>query len=98
VSRFGKSENLCDAQYAGPHRKTGRQWSCSNAGFAFSDVGELWREAVQASRTYCQMVEQGDHLQRVGLREIVGIAYQMNLGKRRHSEATLLKVLDEVKG
>ncbi len=46
----------------------------------------------------CQMVKQGDHLQRVGLREIVGIAYQMNLGKRRHSEATLLKVLDEVKG
>jgi hypothetical protein len=45
----------------------------------------------------CQMVEQGDHLQCVGLREIVGIAYQMNLGKRRHSEATLLKVLDEVK-
>ena len=44
------------------------------------------------------MVEQGDHLQRVGLREIVGIAYRMNLGKRRHSEATLLKMLDEVKG
>jgi LAGLIDADG endonuclease len=46
----------------------------------------------------CRMIEQGDHLQRAGLREIVGIAYQMNLGKRRHSEATLLKVLDEVKG
>jgi hypothetical protein len=46
----------------------------------------------------CRMVEQGDHLRRAGLREIVGIAYQMNLGKRRHSEATVLKVLDEVKG
>jgi hypothetical protein len=46
----------------------------------------------------CRMVEQGDHLQCDGLREIVGIAYQMNLGKRRHSQATLLKVLDEVKG
>ncbi len=46
----------------------------------------------------CRMVEQGDHLQRVGVREIVGIAYQINLGKRRHPEATLLKVLDEVKG
>jgi hypothetical protein len=46
----------------------------------------------------CRMVEQGDHLQRVGLREIVGIAYHMNVGKRRHSEATLLKALDEVKG
>ena len=41
---------------------------------------------------------QGDHLQRDGLREIVGIAYQINLGKRRHSQSTLLKVLDEVKG
>ena len=46
----------------------------------------------------CQLVEQGDHLQRVGLREIVGIASRMNLGKRRHSEAGLLKMLDEVKG
>jgi hypothetical protein len=46
----------------------------------------------------CRMVEQGHHLQRDGLREIVGIAYQMNLGKRRHSQATLLRVLDEVKG
>jgi hypothetical protein len=44
------------------------------------------------------MVEQGHHLQRDGLREIVGIAYQMNLGRRRHSQATLLRVLDEVKG
>ena len=43
------------------------------------------------------MVEQGDHLQRDGLREIVGIAYQINLGKRRHSQAALLRVLDEVK-
>ena len=33
----------------------------------------------------CGMIEQGDHLQRDGLREIVGIAYQINLGKRRHS-------------
>jgi hypothetical protein len=46
----------------------------------------------------CRMVEQGDHLQRDGLREIVGIAYQLNLGRRRHSQASLLKVLDEVKG
>jgi hypothetical protein len=46
----------------------------------------------------CRMVVQGDHLQRDGLREIVGIAYQINLGKRRHSQATILMVLDEVKG
>lgn len=46
----------------------------------------------------CQMIEQGDHLQRQGMREIVAIAYEMNLGKRRHSQATLLQVLGEVKG
>jgi LAGLIDADG endonuclease len=45
----------------------------------------------------CRMVEQGDHLQCEGLREIVDIAYQMNLGKRRYSKAALLRVLDEVK-
>jgi hypothetical protein len=46
----------------------------------------------------CRMVWQGDHLKRDGMREIVAIAYEMNLGKRRHDEATLLRVLDEVKG
>jgi hypothetical protein len=46
----------------------------------------------------CQMVWQGDHLKRAGMREIVAIAYEMNLGKRRHAQATLLRVLDEVKG
>jgi LAGLIDADG endonuclease len=46
----------------------------------------------------CRMIEQGDHLQRAGLREIVHVAYGMNLGKRRHSKATLLRVLYEVKG
>jgi LAGLIDADG endonuclease len=46
----------------------------------------------------CRMVEQGDHLERGGLREIVAIACHMNLGKRRYSQAELLRVLDEVKG
>jgi len=27
VSRFGKSENLCDAQYAGPHRSMEHPWN-----------------------------------------------------------------------
>jgi LAGLIDADG endonuclease len=45
----------------------------------------------------CRMVLQGDHLQRDGLREIIDVAYQMNLGKRRHSQSALLRVLDEVK-
>ncbi len=46
----------------------------------------------------CRMVQQGDHLQRDGVRAIVDIAYRMNLGKRRYSYADILKVLDEVKG
>ena len=46
----------------------------------------------------CRMVEQGDHLQRDGLRMIVNTAYELNLGKRRHTRIDLLKVLDEVKG
>jgi LAGLIDADG endonuclease len=46
----------------------------------------------------CEMIEQGDHLQRDGLREIVEVAVQVNLGRRRHSRETLLRVLDEVKG
>jgi LAGLIDADG endonuclease len=46
----------------------------------------------------CRMVEQGGHLERDGLRETVAIAYEMNLGKRRHTQSQLLRVLDEVKG
>ena len=46
----------------------------------------------------CRMIKQGGHLQRSGLVEIVGIASELNLGRRRHDQATLLRVLDEVKG
>jgi hypothetical protein len=46
----------------------------------------------------CRMIEQGDHLSRVGLRDIIAIAYEINLGKRRHSQTDLLRALDEVKG
>ena len=46
----------------------------------------------------CRMVEQGDHLTRRGLQQIVAIAYEMNLGKRRYTRTQLLRVLDEVKG
>ncbi len=49
-------------------------------------------------RRVCRMVEQGDHLQRNGLREIVDVAFGMNPGRRRHTRETLLRVLDEVKG
>ena len=46
----------------------------------------------------CRMIDQGDHLERDGLREIVSIAYDTSLGKRRHTQDQLLRVLDEVKG
>jgi hypothetical protein len=46
----------------------------------------------------CRMIEQGDHLKRNGIREIVDIALELNLGKRRVSRSQLLRVLDEVKG
>lgn len=41
----------------------------------------------------CRMIEQGDHLRRDGVREIVDIAYEMNLGKRRLSRDDLLRAL-----
>ena len=46
----------------------------------------------------CEMIGQGDHLDVEGLREIVAIAYEMNLGKRRYPQETLLRALSEVKG
>ena len=46
----------------------------------------------------CQMIEQGDHLERDGLREIVRLTYETSLGKRRYTQDQLLRVLDEVKG
>jgi hypothetical protein len=39
------------------------------------------------------MIEQGDHLQLDGLREIVEIATEINLGKRRYSKEELLRAL-----
>ena len=46
----------------------------------------------------CRMVRQGDHLTREGMSDIVNIAYEMNLGKRRYPRAALLRTLGEVKG
>ena len=46
----------------------------------------------------CEMIRQGDHLDRDRLRVIVGIAWEINLGKRRYAREALLRVLDEVKG
>ena len=46
----------------------------------------------------CQMIGQGDHLRRGGMEEIVETAYEVNLGRRRYPQATLLRALGEVKG
>jgi LAGLIDADG endonuclease len=62
----------------------------------FPLAGDKLRSCAGFSRA-CRMVEQGDHLRRDGLREIVDIAYRVSAGKRRHSQATLLSVLDEAK-
>jgi hypothetical protein len=39
------------------------------------------------------MIEQGDHLRRDGLRQIIELAYEMNLGKRRVTKDDLLRAL-----
>jgi hypothetical protein len=49
--------------------------------------------SLQGFETVCRMIEQGDHLQRDGMREIVEIATEINLGKRRYSRQELLKAL-----
>jgi hypothetical protein len=56
------------------------------------------RRAFEGFAMVCQMIGQGDHLRPEGMERIVRIAYEMNLGKRRHPESTLLRTLSEVKG
>jgi hypothetical protein len=46
-----------------------------------------------AFRDVCLMIEQGDHLRRDGLRNIIDVAYEMNLGKRRVPRDDLLRAL-----
>jgi LAGLIDADG endonuclease len=46
-----------------------------------------------AFRDVCVMIEQGDHLRRDGLRSIIDVAYEMNLGKRRLARDDLLRAL-----
>jgi LAGLIDADG endonuclease len=56
------------------------------------------RHAFSGFARVCQMIGQGDHLRPDGMEEIVRIAYEMNLGKRRHPASLLLRTLSEVKG
>jgi hypothetical protein len=41
----------------------------------------------------CRMIEQGDHLRRDGLCQIIDLAYEMNLGKRRLAKDDFLRAL-----
>jgi LAGLIDADG endonuclease len=50
-------------------------------------------KSFAAFANVCRMVEQGDHLRRDGLRSIIDVAYQMNLGKRRLARDDLLRAL-----
>jgi hypothetical protein len=49
--------------------------------------------SLQSFAVVCRMIEQGDHLQLESLREIVEIATEINLGKRRYSKEELLRAL-----
>src|SRR5918995_1764103 len=55
------------------------------------------RRSFEGFAQVCQMIWQGDHLRPGGVAEIVTLAYEMNLGKRRYSASTLLRTLGEVK-
>jgi hypothetical protein len=56
------------------------------------------RRSFDGFASICRMIGQGDHLERGGLRTIVALAYETSLGKRRHTQSQLLRMLDEVKG
>lgn len=56
------------------------------------------RRSFEGLAQVCEMMWQGHHLRPEGMAEIVTLAYEMNLGKRRHSASTLLRTLSEVKG
>jgi hypothetical protein len=49
--------------------------------------------SLQSFAVVCRMIGQGDHLKRKGLRQIVDIATEINLGKRRYSKEELLRAL-----
>jgi hypothetical protein len=49
--------------------------------------------SFEAFTDICRMIEQGDHLRRSGLCQIIELAYEMNLGKRRLAKDDLLRAL-----
>jgi hypothetical protein len=56
----------------------------------------LWGSKARSFAAFadvCRMIEQGDHLRRDGLRNILELAYEMNLGQRRMTKDDLLRAL-----
>ena len=56
-------------------------------------LGGSKAKSFAAFADVCRMIEQGDHLRRDGLRQIIVVAYEMNLGKRRLARDDLLRAL-----
>jgi hypothetical protein len=56
------------------------------------------RRSCEGLARVCEMMWQGHHLRPDGMAQIVTLAHEMNLGKRRHSASALLRTLSEVKG
>jgi hypothetical protein len=66
--------------------------------FAAYSLRGAKRHSFEGFAEACRMIWQGDHLRPQGMERIVRIAYETNLGKRRHPASTLLRALSEVKG
>jgi LAGLIDADG endonuclease len=56
------------------------------------------RRSFEGLAKVCEMMWQGHHLRPEGMAEMVTLAYEMNLGKRRYPASALLPTLSEVKG
>jgi hypothetical protein len=56
------------------------------------------RRSCEGLRQVCEMMWQGHHLRPDGMADVVRVAYEMNLGKRRQTLSALLRTLSEVKG
>jgi hypothetical protein len=51
------------------------------------------RRSCEGLRQVCEMMWQGHHLRPDGMAEVIRIAYEMNLGKRRYPASVLLRAL-----
>ena len=91
-------ESKADRTFKYEARSTRELLACVVPHFEAHPLRGAKAQSFDAFARICRMIEQGDHLERWGLRKIIAIAFKMNLGKRRYSQADLLTVLGEVKG